>query len=182
MMATVRRKCFISYHHDDEQEVRQFIDTFDHLHDIFIYRGLGLGMEEDIINSYDTDYVMREIRRRYLKDSTVTIVLVGRCTWARRYVDWEIQSSLRHGETAIPNGLLGIELPSVADRAKIPGRLESNVRRNHNNDNIGYALWHVYPNSTQNLIYSIENAFSRRTTHASAIVNPRDRLGDNKRC
>jgi hypothetical protein len=42
-------------------------------------------MEQDIIDIDNTDYVMRRI-----KDSTVTIVLIGKCTWARRSIDWEI--------------------------------------------------------------------------------------------
>ena len=47
-------------------------------------------MEQDIIDIDNTDYVMRRIRELYLKDSTVTIVLIGKCTWARRSIDWEI--------------------------------------------------------------------------------------------
>ncbi len=180
-MATVRRKCFISYHHADEDEVHTFINTYDHLHNVFIYRGLGLGMEEDLINSNDTDYVMGEIRRRYLKDSTVTIVMVGRCTWARRYVDWEIQSSLRRGQTVTPNGLLGITLPSTAGSATLPERLAKNVIRN-NGEDVGYALWYKYPSSTDSLSNIIEQAYARRSTHQSVIVNPRERFRYNKSC
>ena len=35
-------------------------------------------MEQDIIDSDNTDYVMSRIRELYLKDSTVTIVLIGK--------------------------------------------------------------------------------------------------------
>ncbi len=111
-MSEVKHKVFISYHHDDQDEVGGFIETFDHERNVFIARALGVGMEQDIIDSTDTGYVMRRIRESYLKDSTVTIVLIGKCTWARRYIDWEIQASLRHGVTVTPNGLLGIKLPS----------------------------------------------------------------------
>ena len=101
-MAVVRRKCFISYHHADQASVDQFVRDFDHEYDTFISRGLGQEMTNDVINSTNTDYVMAKIRERFLSDSTVTIVLLGRCTWARRYVDWEIQSSLRQGDTQRP--------------------------------------------------------------------------------
>ena len=114
-MAVVRRKCFISYHHDDQDEVDTFIRTFDHEKDAFISRGLGHEMSQDIIDSNDTDYVMRRIRELFLKGSSVTLILLGRCTWARRYVDWEIQASLRSGTTVTPNGLLGIKLRSYAE-------------------------------------------------------------------
>lgn len=181
-MAIVRRKCFISYHHADEEEVRRFIDHFDHLHNSFIYRGLGLGMAEDLINSTNTDYVMGKIRERYLRDSSVTIVMAGRCTWARRYVDWEIQSSLRSGATITPNGLLGLVLSSAASAPKAPDRLISNVTRDSNGHDIGYALWHHYPSSTDTLVTLIESAFQRRATHRNRISNPRERMVNNRTC
>ncbi|WP_209440993.1 TIR domain-containing protein [Paenibacillus maysiensis] len=34
------------------------------------------------------------MRTKHLKDSTVTFVLIGESTWSRRWVDWEIYSSL----------------------------------------------------------------------------------------
>ena len=44
-------------------------------------------MEDDVIDSNNTDYVMQRIRQLYLQDSTVTLVLIGKCTWARRFGD-----------------------------------------------------------------------------------------------
>lgn len=67
-MATVRRKCFISYHHADQDAVNRFIRDFDHDADCFIARGLGEEMSPDIIQSTDTSYVMRRIRERFLKE------------------------------------------------------------------------------------------------------------------
>ena len=72
-----RRKCFISYHHADDEAVRRFVDIFDHAHDVFIVRRLG-EMPDDIVDSNNTDYVMSRIRKDYIRDSTVTIVLVDR--------------------------------------------------------------------------------------------------------
>lgn len=60
MSGEVRHKVFISYHHADQEEVNQFIDTFDRERRVFITRALGVGMEPDIINSNNTDYVMAE--------------------------------------------------------------------------------------------------------------------------
>lgn len=48
-MAKVRHRCFISYHHVDQDEVDEFIRTFDHDRDAFIARGLGQEMSQDII-------------------------------------------------------------------------------------------------------------------------------------
>lgn len=58
-----RRKCFISYHHADEIEVAQFIQTFDHNQDVLIARGIGASMSGDIINSSDRDYIMSEFAK-----------------------------------------------------------------------------------------------------------------------
>ncbi|KAB5587423.1 hypothetical protein CTheo_9139 [Ceratobasidium theobromae] len=57
-----RRKCFISYHHDDEYEVQQFIQDFDHDQDVLIARGIGASMAGDIINSTNEDYIKARIR------------------------------------------------------------------------------------------------------------------------
>ena len=171
-MAT-RRKCFITYHHADAQAVETFVKTFDHSGDVFIVRRLG-EMADDIVNSTSTDYVMRCIRERYISDSTVTLVLAGRCTWARRYVDWEIQASLRRPAGGLPNGLLGIGLPGFTSW---PERLLQNTKGIY-----GYASTMSYPATSQALQQAIEVAFARRTTHAGAIVNPIERFGYNRQC
>lgn len=177
-MEKIRRKCFISYHHADQLAVNQFVRDFDHTHDCFIARGLGEEMPGDVIQSTNTDYVMSKIRERFLSDSTVTIVLMGRCTWSRRYVDWEIQSSLRRGQTTTPNGLLGIKLPSFTT---FPPRFERNLSSDWPRVDC-YARHMDYPDSTQALSYAIEAAYGRRTTHAHLIVNPRDRMSYNRQC
>ncbi|MCB9450125.1 MAG: TIR domain-containing protein [Anaerolineaceae bacterium] len=176
----VRHKVFISYHHADQDEVDNFINTYDHDKDVFIARALGAGLDETIIQSDDTDYVMRRIRELYLKDSTITIVLIGKCTWARRYVDWEIQSSLRSGETVIPNGLIGIVLPSAGRSPIAPERLQLNLKGDKADE--GYARWYWYPTKGSSLAAWIENAFQARTMRRNLIVNPRDRFTYNRSC
>lgn len=179
-LSEVKHKVFISYHHDDQDEVDKFIGTFDHEHKVFIARALGVGMEQDIIDSTDTDYVMRRIRESYLKDSTVTIVLIGKCTWARRYIDWEIQASLRHGGTVTPNGLLGIKLPSY-NKSGYPDRLNKNLKQNDQQKDC-YTRVIDYPTRKDTLINEIEDAFQARNSRAHLIVSPRDRFGYNRTC
>ncbi|MFG3602532.1 TIR domain-containing protein [Micromonospora chersina] len=163
-----RRKCFISYHHADQDEVEEFVESFGHL---FIARILGVSDEDDFIDSDDTDYVMDCIRERYLTDSTVTIVLLGRCTWARRYVDWEIYSTLRHDKLNRRSGLMGINLPSVEGTSvTLPARLADNV----DGDKL-YAQWWKYPSSDWALRSCIEDAFTARTTKSHLIDNTRAR-------
>lgn len=164
----IRRKCFVSYHQQDKLAVDRFIGAFG---GSFIRRGME--MTDDIIDSNNTDYVMRRIRELYLEDSTVTLVLVGQCTWARRYVDWEVQSSLRQPANGLPNGLVAIQL---ADNYRtLPNRVQLNV-------NSGYAKFYKYPQSQDSFIRIIEEAFQARTMLANKIENPRDRFSCNRTC
>lgn len=180
-MNEVRHKVFISYHHDDQDEVEDFIETFADERNVFITRVLGAGMSQDIIDSTNTDYVMQRIRELYLKDTTVTIVLIGQCTWARRYVDWEIQASLRHGETITPRGLIGIKLPSCKKGYGYPPRLNKNLKQSDEQTDC-YARVHDYPSRKDTLSNWIDDAFSARTSRAHLIDNPRDRYINNRQC
>ena len=164
----VRHKCFISYDSADKKAVDDFCNKFD---GVFLRRGLK--MEDDIINSNNTDYVMQRIRQLYLQDSTVTIVLVGKCTWARRFVDWEVQSSLRVSQSGPPpNGLVAIQL---WDSYKtLPNRVNLNV-------NSGYGKFYKYPSSTTALSKMIDEAFNVRS-NTNLIENPRDRFANNRSC
>lgn len=168
----MRHKCFIAYHHDDQTRVDTFIRTFDEKRDVFINRGLG--MTSDVIESEDVDYVMRRIRQLYLQDSTVTIVLVGKCTWARRFVDWEVQASLRQPQDGKPNGLVAILLPHL-DKAVLPERVKANVES-------GYAKYYKYPQSADSLSRMIDEAFNARTDRPNVIKNSRERFTNNRHC
>lgn len=179
-ISDIRHKVFISYHHADKVEVDDFIEKFDDKHDVFIARALGAGMSDDIINSIKTDYVMRRIRELYLKDSTVTVVLIGKCTWARRYVDWEIQASLRRGETVKTNGLLGIKLSSYNNNG-YPTRLNKNLKQNDKQEDC-YARVINYPKTKKTLISYIDDAFNARNNRKHLIVNPREKFGYNRTC
>lgn len=165
---SVRHKCFISYHKDDQRAVDQFCDNFS---GTFIKRGIT--MEEDIIDSNNTDYVMRRIRELYLQDSTVTIVLIGKCTWARRFVDWEVQASLRNPMNGYPNGVVAIQLWESYKR--LPNRVTLNVES-------GYSKFYKYPNSNSALESIVEEAWNARFDKQNLIVNPKDRYLYNKSC
>ena len=175
------RRCFISYHHADELEVKKFLDTYSNA-EAFTHRALGMGMESDIVDSPDTDYVMRRIREKYMWNTSVTIVLVGQNTWKRRYVDWEIAASLRSGFGNPANGLLGIKLPSYAfGIQQYPYRLNDNL--NAPGIPVGtpcYARCISYPTNSVDLEIAIEEAYQRRQTQSYLINNTRTRFGNNR--
>lgn len=169
----IRHKSFISYHHADQVAVRRFIDTFDENQDVFISRDIT--MPEDIVNSDSPEYVMDRIRKLYIKDSTVTIVLMGKCTWSRRFVDWEVQASLRQPKDGLPNGLLAILLDPAVKTGVLPPRTKLNVESE-------YATYHAYPAGPNALSTWIDTAYNARFTLTSRIKNPRERQKGNVTC
>ena len=113
-------KCFISFKKED-QWYRNKIDYLFSVSDI-INKGL-----DRVIDSYDGDYIMKTIRQDYLKDSTVTVFLIGTHSsenegfdyMGRRknyFIERELQASLYNGEGNTRNGILGVVLPEMYDQ------------------------------------------------------------------
>lgn len=113
-------KCFISFKKED-QWYRNKIDNLFSASDI-INKGL-----DRVIDSNDGDYIMKTIRQDYLKDSTVTVFLIGTHSaenegcdyWGRRknyFIERELQASLFNGEGNTRNGILGVVLPEMCDQ------------------------------------------------------------------
>jgi len=143
---------------------------------------IGVTEADDFVDSEDTDYIMNRIREKYLTDTTVTIVMVGKCTWARRFVDWEVYSSLRNDKNNKRSGLMAITLPSVANSSakRPPDRVTDNVRRSKGDE--GYGRWWKYPSSVEGLRGLIVTAFDSRATLADLIDNSRARRKYNSTC
>jgi hypothetical protein len=177
LQTPTKRKVFVSHYHRHEAENNVFLRDFG---DVFIRKTVGAFGDDNLINSTDPEYVMRRIRSEYIGDSTVTIVLIGSCTHSRRYIDWEIKGSLRQGVDTLPNGLIGIQMPSCGNRFDAPDRLASNW--NSQNQNC-YARCYRYPTSKDELRGWIEDAYSARTTRSTLIRNSHDTMmGYNAKC
>ena len=63
-------------------------------YEIFLDRSVDTG---DISDDLSDESIRRKVRDEYLRDSTVTILLVGLQTKRRKHVDWEIYSSMIDG-------------------------------------------------------------------------------------
>jgi hypothetical protein len=174
----IRRKVFISYFRGDRAEVEAFVQYWSRNQNVFIPQIVG-AYSQDLINSEDPEYVIGQIRTRYIVDSTVTMVLVGRCTHSRRHVDWEIKASWRQGDLYTPNGLLGVILPSQGTAAWLPPRFDANWNAEHRSC---YARYYVAPGSAEQLRSFIEDAYQARTCRAHLINNPAETMRYNSRC
>ncbi len=164
-MSTQRHKVFVSYHHDNDQRYRElFENIFSNTYDIMVSKSVQIG---DIDPNLKTDTIRQKIRDEYLRDSTVTVVLIGTETWKRKHVDWEIAASIRKTEYNPRSGLIGILLPShpdynrnTCDKHIIPPRLADNI-------DCGFAKiydWNTNPFQVQEWIHE---AFERRNS-----INP----------
>ncbi len=155
-----RHKVFVSYHHANDQIYRnQFEQLFSDIHDIMVSRSVQIG---DINPNLSTEAIRQKIRDGYLRDSTVTIVLIGKETWKRKHVDWEIGSSIRHTHYNPRSGLIGILLPTHPDY----GRAEYNPYiippRLHKNAENGFAKIYDWSTNASSVQGWIHEAFEHR--------------------
>jgi len=101
-------KVFISYHHANDQVYKEALMQLNRDYGLFIDLSVDTG---DIDENLDDQAIRQIIRDDYLRDSVVTIVLVGIETKNRKYVDWEIYSSMINGKINKRSGILVINLP-----------------------------------------------------------------------
>jgi hypothetical protein len=169
----IKHKVFISHYHADSKAVNEFVEKFANQENIFTPKIVG-DEYDTTIKSDDADYIMRKIREDYLTDSTVTIVLIGDETYKRKYVDWEIASTLRNDPNNKRSGLIGIFLPNKNSKNTIiPERLQDNI-------NSGYASLYIYPTYAHiELEEWIEKAYNQRDD-GSKVDNSRKLYKNNR--
>lgn len=172
----VRHKCFVTYHGADIDAVTTFVDKFA---DVFIPRVIGASDSDnfsDPVNSQDEEYIKDQIGSRYLSDSTVTILFMGQCTWSRKFVDWELSSTLKNGAVNKRNGLMAITQSDKVAHT-LPARFADNLK-----DSEKYARYYYYPTTDSQLRSWIEDAFRARTSRAHLIDNTRTLRKINSSC
>lgn len=158
--SAIRHKVFVSYHHANDQLYRNYFENlFSNNYDIMVSKSVQIG---DINPVLPPEIIRQKIRDEYLRDSTVTVVLIGSQTWQRKHVDWEIGSSIRQTQYNPRSGLLGIVLPTYHWHDKntyypytIPPRLYDNVR-------CGFAEIYYWSNNPFTVQTWIHASFERR--------------------
>ena len=156
MIMTNRHKVFVSFHHRDQKYKESFVSLMKgYMVDMSVDTG-------DINPNNKVDTIRSTVRDKFLRDTSVTVVLIGKDTWRRKHVDWEIAGSIRQTQYNSRTGLLGILLPTYPvpknekyNKCTIPPRLYDNVK-------CGFATihsWSEYPQTVQKWIH---NAFNKR--------------------
>ena len=173
-----RHRVFVSYYHDDDQYYKEFFERrFSDLYDIYVSESVKMGNIDD--TKLSTERIHQIIRDEYLRDSTVTVVLVGAHTWQRKFVDWEIGSSIRQTKYNPRSGLLGILLPTYPgyamneyDPHTIPPRLYDNIQ-------CDFAKIYKWSNDAHTVQGWIHEAFKRRNEDPPPD-NSRDSFRNNR--
>ena len=153
-----RHKVFVSYHRERDQQYRDaFEQMFADMHEIQVSKSVQI---DDIDPTLDVQTVRQKIRDEILRDSTVTVVLIGFETWKRKSVDWEIGSSVTNTASSPRSGLLGVILPTYESKYfpyTLPPRLDYNVA-------CGFAKLYPWTESPRTVANWIRNAYNRRDT------------------
>lgn len=101
-------RVFISYHHaPNDQWYKQELIRVNALAPIFVDGSVDTG---DISDDLDDQAIREKIRDEYLRDSTVTLLLVGLETKRRKHVDWELYSSMFDGKKNKKSGIVVVTL------------------------------------------------------------------------
>ena len=155
-----RHRVFVSYYHSEDQRYRElFEDMFSDYYDIMVSNSVQLG---DIDPNLKTETIRQIIREKYLGDSTVTVVLVGAHTWQRKFVDWEIGSSIRETQNSTRSGLLGILLPTYPGYVTNTYNPHTIPPRLHKNIVCDFATIHRWSDNPDQVQSWIHEAFLRR--------------------
>ena len=101
-------KVFVSFHHKNDQYYKDYLVDWAEENEVFIDGSVETG---DISDDLTDEEIRIMIRDDYLKDTTVTILLVGTETKYRKHIDWEIYSSMYDGKKNKKSGILVILLP-----------------------------------------------------------------------
>ena len=176
---TPRHKVFVSFHHADDAHKNDFVAM---MGDDIIDQSVGDG---DIDDSIQTDTIRNKIRDEFIRAATVTVVLVGKCTWQRKHVDWEIGSSLRDTKRNSRCGLLGILLPSHPNYnsvnynpSLIPPRLADNAQETDS-----YAkIYYNWTKEIHTIRKWIHDAFERRIGSPPDNSRPQFRYNKSGDC
>lgn len=165
-----KHKLFISYYHNDDEYYRNKFEKL--FGDLFVNKSVKLG---DIDDDLSTDYIKRLIRENYISDTSVVVVLVGKNTYCRKHVDWEISAGLLND-----TGLIGLALPSHSSYKKdkyskedVPPRLVDNLESE-------YASFHDWTENRSTMVNWIEKAFENKSKMKDKKVNSRKQMKNNR--
>jgi hypothetical protein len=171
-----RPNIFISY--DRENDGQHFARISNMLADYvdFTYRG----SIKDISKADDPEYVTEQMIHGELSKAEIAVVLCGKQTFKKKFVEWEISAALSNRQA-----LIGVILPdyikSQTGRIIVPERLMDNVKSTYascigwSNDPV-----YIYKNIKKTVKHRITKSMQIRNNRPKMIMDIKEDKGDNK--
>lgn len=113
-----KHKVFISYYHHDDECYKDEIIRWNEREGLFEDFSVNDGDIDDTV--LGAEQIRRMIRDQYIKDATVLILLCGRNTKKRKYIDWELHAAMYDSEKNPKMGIVVINLPCSNNWLRAP--------------------------------------------------------------
>jgi len=168
---------YLVYHPLDKAKAIEFRRLFDpddqflrFRSDLYDAQLPGADPEDD----YAELSVMEKLIYRFIRLTSVTLVLLGPLTSRSGFIDMELRASLIDHDIHGHNGLLGISLPEhQPQKHGYPPRLAINLG---SEGRPGYAEAHPWPEDRMVLMEWTLKALKNRTEKAELLQNPTRKL------
>lgn len=170
-----RHKTFISFHCDDEW-AKTYLEQLNDYGDYFVNKSV---QEGDIDDDLPDEKIRQIIRDEFLRDTTVTVLLVGQKTKTRKFIDWEIHASMIDTTKNPKSGIVCINLPSAPQSNRAPSDREKHLVN-------PYATWtsfrsrkeyeENYPYMPSRIIDNISENVDITVIDWSSVVNDISKL------
>lgn len=120
-------KTFISFYNEDSY-YKDLLIKMNSEKLLFVNKSVGKGeIDEDI----KAETVRVKLRSDYIEDSTVLVLLCGKNTKKRKFIDWELAASMYKSETKKQLGILVINLPSSSNAVRKVSKREEEIVSNN---------------------------------------------------
>lgn len=168
-MIATQQKVYISYAHREDKKYKEYLEeTFK---DLIFNKTVN---DEDLYPRRGSEYIDRLINENYIDEDSLVIVLIGKSTRAKKYVDWEIYTALEQKAKVV-----GVLLPGVRIKeqkivfADIPTRFADNVKS-------GYCALYTWKDTIENFEQLLSMAYNDELGSKEKINNKRKRLLTNE--
>jgi hypothetical protein len=107
-----KHKVFISFKYTEDHYYKDKLVELSEKYGTFFDYSVGEG---EISGTLSDEQIRRKIRDEFIKDATVTILLIGKNMNQSKFIDWEVHASMYDSEKNPKMGIVCINLPEIDD-------------------------------------------------------------------
>jgi hypothetical protein len=108
-----KHKVFISFKYTEDHYYKDKLVELSEKYGTFFDYSVGEG---EISGTLSDEQIRRKIRDEFIKDATVTILLIGKNMNQSKFIDWEVHASMYDSEKNPKMGIVCINLPEIDDK------------------------------------------------------------------